>query len=69
LAHQSCDGDCGGDRNCAAGPPLEQQKLDRQQNGSQRGIEGGRHSAGGAGNEQDLAFIGGQVQMLGEDRT
>ena len=69
LTHHGRDDDRGGDRNQAARPPLEQEQLDGQQDGGQRRIEGGRHAAGGTGDQQDLAFVGGQVQVLGEDRA
>jgi len=69
LAHDGRDDDCGRDRNQAAGPPLEQQQLDGQQNGCQRSVERRRHAAGGTGNKQRFSFICGQVQVLSQDRT
>ncbi len=63
-------GDAGeGDRDEAAGTPLEEQELDGEEDGCERRGEGGGHAGGGSGYEQGGAFGVGEVHPLGYERA
>ncbi len=61
-------GDAGeGDRDEAAGAPLEEQEFDGEEDGCERRGEGGGHASGGSGYEQGGAFSVGEVHPLGDE--
>ncbi len=60
---------CHGHGNEAAGLPLEQQKLDRQQHRRNGSGEHGRHSRRRTSDEKRFALGRAQVKLLGEDRA
>ena len=61
-------GDAGeGDRDKAAGTPLEEEEFDGEEDGGERRGEGGRHSGGGSGDEEGGALGVGEVHPLGDE--
>jgi hypothetical protein len=57
------------ERDEGAGRELEQQQLDGKYDSRQRRPEGGGHAGRGPGCQQDLAFAGGNVDDLADQRA
>ena len=66
LAYHGRDGDRGGDRNQAAGAPLEQKSSTASRIDASGALKIAAIPPAAPETEQDFAFVGGQVQVLGE---